>query len=150
MMTSTGTTAKDVEALARATLARHDSLYLATCGDAGPWVNGVYFAETGPFTLSLVLEQRGRTLAAIRQDPRVGVIVSTGSPADPFLQAQALAEVVGGEDAAHVRRVLLAKVPAAAPFLGAPIEAVRLQVATWRVTDVPNGWLPGKELDASA
>ena len=138
----------DVESLLRTTLAAHSSLYLATCAESGPWVNGVYFAETGLFTLSLVLEQRGRTVAAIRQDPRVAVIVSAGSPAEPFLQAQAVAEVVEGDAGAEVRQVLLAKVPAAEPFLAAPIESVRLRVAQWRVTDIPNGWLPGRELDA--
>lgn len=135
-----------VEALLSKTLAGHSSLFLATAGADGPWVNGVYFAETDPFTLVLVLEQRGRTLAAIRRDPRVAVVVSTGSPADPFLQAQATAEVVDGAAADEVREVLVGKVPAAAPFLQAPIEAVRLTVPTWRVTDIPSGWLPGREL----
>lgn len=138
----------EVEDLLRSTLAAHSSLYLATSGDSGPWVNGVYFAETGLFTLSLVLEQRGRTLAGIRQIPRVGVIVSTGSPDDPFLQAQATAEVVAGDAAEEVRRVLLAKVPAVEPFLATPIEAVTLRVDGWRVTDIHNGWLPGRELAA--
>ncbi len=138
----------EVEDLLRSTLAAHSSLYLATSGSSGPWASGVYFAETNLFTLSLVLEQRGRTLAAIRQTPRVGVIVSTGSPGDPFLQAQATAEVVTGDAAEEVRRVLLAKVPAAEPFLAAPIEAVTLRVDEWRVTDVQNGWLPGRELAA--
>jgi hypothetical protein len=130
------------------TLAAHSSLYLATSGDSGPWVSGVYFAETGPFTLALALEQRGRTLAAIRQVPRVAVIVATGSPGDPFLQAQATAEVVTGDAAQEVRRVLLAKVPAVEPFFAVPIETVTLQIETWRITDIHNGWFPGRELAA--
>jgi hypothetical protein len=138
----------DVEDLLRSTLAAHSSLYLATSGSSGPWVNGVYFAETDLFTLSLALEQRGRTLAAIRQSPRVAVIVSTGSPSDPFLQAQATAEVATGDAAEEVRRVLLAKVPAAEPFLASPIDTVTLRIAEWRVTDIRNGWFPGRELAA--
>jgi hypothetical protein len=138
----------DVERVVRATLAAHPSLFLATCGVSGPWVNGVYFAETGPFTLSVVLERHGRTLAAVRKDPRVAVIVSTGSPMDPFLQAKALAEVIDGRDGEAARAALLAKVPQAAPFLGTPIETVRLTVGQWRVTDIPNGWLPGRPLMA--
>jgi nitroimidazol reductase NimA-like FMN-containing flavoprotein (pyridoxamine 5'-phosphate oxidase superfamily) len=143
-------TSAEVEALVRDTLAAHQSFYLATTSDAGPWVNGAYFAETGLFTLVLVLEQRGRTLAAIRANPLVSVIISTGSPAQPFLQAQATARVVDGAEADEVRRVLLAKVPQVEPFLGAPIEAVELTVTTWRATDIPNGWLPGRELRAPA
>lgn len=135
-----------IERLVLDTLAAHKSLYLATAGSAGPWVNGVYFAETGPFDLSLVLEQRGRTLAAIRENPQVAVVVSTGSPGDPFLQAQAGVEVVEGADDEEVRRVLLAKVPEVEPFLAAPIVAVRLSVPVWRATDIPNGVFPGREL----
>ena len=136
----------DVEHLVRDTLAAHASLYLATAGEAGPWVSGVYFAEDDLFTLSLVLERDGRTIAAIRSQPRVAVIVSTGSPGDPFLQATADAEVLADGPARSARDLLYAKVPQAGPFLSAPVEAVRLTVTTWRVTDIPNGWLPGVEL----
>lgn len=136
----------DVERLVRDTLKAHASLFLATAGEAGPWVNGVYFAEDDLFTLSLVLERSGRTVAAIRSQPRVAVIVSTGSPGDPFLQATADAEVLTGPPARRARDLLQAKVPQVGPFLAAPVEAVRLTVNTWRVTDIPNGWLPGVEL----
>ncbi|PRY37291.1 pyridoxamine 5'-phosphate oxidase family protein [Umezawaea tangerina] len=139
-------TASEIEAVVRDTLAAHQSFYLATSGSAGPWVNGAYFAETGLFTLSLVLEQRGRTLAALRDNPVVSVIISSGTPAEPFLQAQATARIVRGAEADEVRRVLLAKVPQVEPFLGTPIEAVQLQVMAWRATDIPNGWLPGRDL----
>lgn len=136
--------------LVRNTLAAHKSLFLATSGSTGPWVGGVYFAESGEFTLNLVLEDRGRTLAAIRENPVVSVVVSTGSPMQPFLQAQAqaLAEVVGAEEGARVRDLLVAKVPEAAPFLSAPVTAVRLTVRKWRATDIANGLLPGVELPA--
>lgn len=146
MTTAQETTTAEVESLAREILATHQSLFLGTAGSAGPWVSGVYFAETGLYTLSVVLEQRGRTLAAIRENPVVSLVVSTGSPGEPFLQAQATVEVVDGVDADEIRRVLVEKVPAAAPFMSAPIEAVRLSVTGWRVTDIPNGWLPGREL----
>ncbi|MFJ7210003.1 pyridoxamine 5'-phosphate oxidase family protein [Amycolatopsis sp. NPDC098790] len=134
--------------LVRSTLSAHKSLFLATSGSTGPWVGGVYFAETGEFTLNLVLEDRGRTLAAIRENPVVSVVVSTGSPMQPFLQAQALAEVVGAEEDAKVRELLVAKVPEAAPFLSQPVTAVRLTVRKWRATDIANGLLPGVELPA--
>jgi uncharacterized protein YhbP (UPF0306 family) len=136
----------DVERLVRDTLAAHTSLFLATAGEAGPWVNGVYFAEDDLFTLSIVLERGGRTIAAIRSQPRVAVIVSTGSPGDPFLQATADAQELLGGASTYARELLLAKVPQASPFLAAPVEPVRLTVNTWRVTDIPNGWLPGVEL----
>jgi uncharacterized protein YhbP (UPF0306 family) len=138
----------DVESAVRDTLAAHKSMYLATSGSDGPWVGGVYFAEADPSTLVLVLEERGRTLAAVRANPEVAVVVSTGSPMNPFLQARASAEVVEGDEDARVREVLVAKVPEAAPFLATPVKAVRLTVTSWRVTDLVKGWLPGKDFTA--
>ncbi|WP_086828773.1 pyridoxamine 5'-phosphate oxidase family protein [Allokutzneria sp. NRRL B-24872] len=138
----------EIAELARTTLAKHQSLFLATSGPTGPWVNGVYFAEDGLFSLLLVLEQRGRTLAALRENPMAAVIVSTGSPADPFLQATVRAEILEGSEAEAARATLLAKVPYVAPFLETPIVTACLRVESWRVTDIPNGWLPGRELAA--
>jgi hypothetical protein len=141
-------TGADLESVARRTLAAHPSLYLATAGEAGAWVNGVYFAETDLFTIALILEEHGRTAVAIRHDPRIAAIVSTGSPADPFLQGSGRAEFADEASADEIRRVLLAKVPAAEPFmnLGIPIRALRLHIDSWRVTDVANGIVPGREI----
>lgn len=147
-MTAIEQNVSEVEAVVRETLAAHKSMYLATSGSAGPWVGGVYFAEVDPFTLVVVLEQRGRTLAAVRENPAVALVVAAGTPMQPFLQARATAEIVEGDADTDVRRRLLGKVPECAPFLEFPIAAVRLTVPTWRVTDIQQGWLPGKELTA--
>lgn len=127
-------------------LASSHSFTLATAGPEGPWVAGAFFVEADPFTLELVLEKSGRTIRNITVNPTVAVLVAAGTPFEPFLQAQAEAEVVTGDDDAAVRARLVAKVPEAAAFLQAPILAVRLRVASWRATDVLNGWLPGKVL----
>ncbi|WP_370947809.1 pyridoxamine 5'-phosphate oxidase family protein [Amycolatopsis sp. cg5] len=140
----------EVRTALRDTLAAHKSMYLATVGSNGPWVGGVYFAESDPFTLELVLEDSGRTLAAIRANPEVAVVVSTGTPAEPFLQARATAEVIEGDEDSMIRARLQAKVPEVAPFLGFPIKTVRLTVSSWRVTDLVKGWLPGKEITPAA
>jgi nitroimidazol reductase NimA-like FMN-containing flavoprotein (pyridoxamine 5'-phosphate oxidase superfamily) len=132
-----------VAALLHSTLAAHKSMFLATAGSDGSWVSGVYFAEDGPHTLVLVLEERGRTLKAIKENPEVALVVSTGSPMEPFLQARATAEVVDGAEDEAVRELL-----EAAPFLATPVRAVKLTVPRWRVTDIPNGWLPGKDFSA--
>ncbi|MFD4676469.1 pyridoxamine 5'-phosphate oxidase family protein [Lentzea sp. NPDC058450] len=138
----------DVEALLHRTLAAHKSMFLATAGSDGSWVSGVYFAEDGPHSLVLVLEERGRTLKAIKENPEVAVVVSTGSPMEPFLQARGTARVVDGAEDEVVRQHLVAKVPEAGPFLATPIRTVRIDVPSWRVTDIPNGWLPGKDFSA--
>jgi hypothetical protein len=145
-MTTTERTRTDVERVVRETLAAHPALYLATSGELGPWVGGTFFVDEDVFDLALVLETHGRTLTAIRRNPRVAVVVSSGNPFEPFLQAQAVATILGGPEVDAVGRALVAKVPQAEAFLSHPHEAVRLTVAAWRATDVVNGWLPGLEL----
>lgn len=146
MTTTADVPATTVEAVVVARLASSEAFTLATCGPDGPWAAGAFFVESDPFTLSLVLEASGRTLRNLQHDPRVGVVVAAGTPFEPFLQAQAVATVVTGDDDAAVRAALVAKVPAAGAFMAAPIVAVRLRVEQWRATDVVNGWLPGKVL----
>ncbi len=146
MTTMNAVSRADVERVVVDRLASSQSFSIATCGPDGPWVAGAFFVESDPFTLGLVLEQTGRTLRNISSEPRIAVVVAAGTPFEPFLQAQAEAEIVTGEADAAVRTALLAKVPAAAPFMEAPIVAVRLHVLSWRATDVMNGWLPGKTL----
>lgn len=141
----------ETESAARGILAAHAAMYLAVCtADDTPWVGGVHFAETGLFTLVLVLEEHGRTLAAIRRNPAVAMVVSTGAPYDPFLQGSATAEIVEGEASDEVHRVLVAKVPAVEAFLGIPHRSVRLTVHGWRVTDITRGWIPGRQLSPVA
>jgi hypothetical protein len=79
----------------------------------------------------------------------VAVVVSAGTPYEPFLQGEGQAVVLTDErELEATKNALRAKVPEIEPFLQAPIVAVSLRLRRWRVTDVPNGWLPGKELVA--
>lgn len=139
-----------VEDKVRGLLAGAQTLFLSTCGDAVPWGAGAFFAESDPFTLSLVLEAQGRTLTNIRANPKVAIVVSNGDPFAPFLQGQAEAIVLGEDDKARTCESIMAKAPQSEPFMDAPIVPVSLRVTKWRVTDVVNGWLPGKELAAPA
>ena len=75
-------------------------------------------------------------------------MVTSGQPYEPFLQGTATVEILNGGDADDVRRALIAKVPQSEPFHHYPHEAVRLTVSGWRVTDVNNGWIPGRELNS--
>lgn len=136
-----------VEDKVRETLASHGSMFLAVCTDNVPWASGVHFAETGLYSLVLVLARHGHTLEAIRANPTVGLVVSSGTPFDPFLQARAAAEILPeGPEADEAVRVLVAKVPSVEPFLSTPHAVVRLTVDRWQATDVRNGWLPAREL----
>lgn len=124
-------------------------MYLSTTADDEPWGAGVFFAESGLFDLSLVLELHGRTRQNIRRNPRVAMVVSNGNPFEPYLQGAAGAEVLEDDDEMRATTdALRAKAPQIEPLLGAPVAAVRLHVSRWRATDVVNGWLPGKELVA--
>ena len=124
-------------------------MFLSTSAGEEPWGAGTFVAERGPFELGIILEQQGRTLRNIRQNPRVAMVVSSGNPFEPFLQGAADAEVLEDEEGtAAVIAALRTKAPQIEPLLGAPVVALRLHVRCWRATDVVNGWLPGKELTA--
>ena len=137
-----------VEDKVRSLLGGAQTMFLSTCSDGVPWGAGTFFAESDSFTLSLVLEAQGRTLANIKANPDVAIVVSNGDPYAPFLQGHATAVVLGDDDKARTCESIVAKAPQSAPFMDAPIVPVSLQVSKWRVTDVVNGWLPGKELAA--
>lgn len=138
----------EVETKVRNVLAERPSLFLATSGDE-PWVAGGFFAESDPFTLSMVLESGGTTLTNIKANPRVALVVSSGSPFEPFLQGSADVSLVDDPaETEEIKTSLLGKAPEIEPFFGAPLQAVRLHVRRWRATDVTNGWLPGKVLEA--
>ena len=137
----------EVEDLVRRLLAGAPTMYLSTTADDEPWGAGAFFAESGPFDLSLVLEEHGRTLRNIRRNPRVALVVSSGNPFEPFLQGAADAELLeDDEKLTATTDALRTKAPQIEPLLAAPMVAVRLHVTRWRATDVVNGWLPGKDL----
>ena len=140
-----------VAAKVRGVLASRRTMFLGTAAADRPWVAGVFFAESDLFTLALVLETSGTTLANIRANPNVALAVSSGSPFEPFLQGDAEAVILTGEDALEAtKQALRAKAPEIEPFFQAPLTAVSLRVRRWRATDVASGWLPGKVLAAPA
>jgi nitroimidazol reductase NimA-like FMN-containing flavoprotein (pyridoxamine 5'-phosphate oxidase superfamily) len=138
-----------IEQRLREILAGSPTLTLAT-GVGAPWIAAAYFAEDGVFVLHMMLESRGRTLANLRAQPAVAVMIHDGNPMAPFAQGEGRAEVLSGSGAAdEVRALVIRKTPASAPLVGLPEQVpVRVRLARWRVTDVPAGWLPARELRA--
>ena len=127
------------------------TLTTSSCRGDVPWAAGGYFAEDGLFTLGMILETHGTTMTNIRANPCVAVSITTGNPYEPFAQGIADVEVLSDEAAiAAVHGALKAKSPEIEPLLGIPVETVRLHVRTWKVSDIPNGWLPAKVLAAPA
>ena len=127
------------------------TLTTSSCRDDVPWAAGGYFAEDGLFTLGMILETHGTTMTNIRANPRVAVSITTGNPYDPFAQGVANVEVLTDEaEIGAVHAALRAKSPEIEALLGLPVETVRYRVETWKVTDLPNGWLPAKVLTAAA
>lgn len=136
-----------VEEKVRSVLAGRTTLFLSTAVNDAPWGAGTFFAESDLFTLAIVLETGGTTLSNIRANPRVAAVVSSGSPFEPFLQGDGTAvELTDEREVEATKAALLAKAPEIAPFLQIPLVALSLRIRRWRATDVPNGWLPGKEL----
>ena len=79
----------EVKNTVRELLATNKTMFLSTSANDRPWVAGVYFAESDPFHLTLILEAAGRSLANIRANPNVAVTVSSCSPFDLYLQGKA-------------------------------------------------------------
>jgi len=137
----------EIEDKVRGLLADRATMFLSTSANDQPWVAGTFFAESDPFTLALVLEPTGRTLTNIRTNPQVSVVVSSGSPFDAYLQGEGEAvELIEDGQPQATRTALLAKAPEVEPFLQYPLVTLAVRVHRWRVTDVPNGWMPGREL----
>ena len=135
----------EVHGAVTALLEEHDSLLLSSCSQDRPWGAGAYFAPLDPFRLTLILETGGTTLRNIRANPRVAVVIASGDPFRPFLQAGATATVRDDDGRQETFAALRAAVPQIEPLLSMPVEAMELTVEKWRVTDIVNGWLPGKE-----
>lgn len=128
-------------------LQQHAACVLATAGGAiSPWVLGVYFAHEG-HDLYLVLEQSGRTLANLRADPRVAVLISHNDATKDFVQAQAIAEILPGADEDRVRQRILAKLPWFATYT--PVVPVRVRLTEVSVTSLSRGWFPGQKVHFS-
>jgi hypothetical protein len=128
-------------------LAAHATVKLATSdGRGNPWLAAAYFATDGPFVLRLMLEDGGRTLANMRANPNVAVMIENGDAFVLFGQAAGRASLASGEEETY-RAAIAVKTPVSAPLVAIPaLLAVRIDIERWRLTDVPAGWLPAKEV----
>ncbi len=127
-----------------ALLTQHAACVLAsTGGPTSPWVLGVYFAHEGA-DLYLVLEQSGRTLANLRADPRVAVLVSANDATQDFAQAEGRAEILPGSEEDRVRQRILAKLPWFATYT--PVVPVRVRLIEATVTSLARRWFPGHKV----
>jgi nitroimidazol reductase NimA-like FMN-containing flavoprotein (pyridoxamine 5'-phosphate oxidase superfamily) len=136
----------EVKNTVRELLAVNKTMFLSTSANDRPWVAGVYFAESDPFHLTLILETAGRSLANIRANPNVAVTVSLHSPFDLYLQGEGDAEMLDTEEQLEAAKdAVQAKAPEI-ELLKFRAAAVRVTIRHWRATDVMIGWRPGKEL----
>lgn len=128
-------------------LAAHSTVKIATCSpDAEPWSAAAYFVEETPYSLALMLESGGRTLTNMKANPRVALMLENGNAMALFAQAEGRAQVVDGAGE-RFRDAIAAKTPGSASLVGLPgLLPVRINVIRWRLTDVPGGWLPAREL----
>jgi nitroimidazol reductase NimA-like FMN-containing flavoprotein (pyridoxamine 5'-phosphate oxidase superfamily) len=121
-------------------------MFLSTSADDRPWVAGVYFAESDPFHLTLVLEAAGRSLANIRANPNIAVTISSSSPFDLYLQGEGDAELLDNDEQLEAAKTAVRAKAPEIELLKFRAAAVRLTIRHWRATDVTIGWRPGKEL----
>lgn len=130
-------------------LASHPTVKIATTGGTlSPWIAAAFFAEDGLFALEILIEARGNTLANIRRDPRVAVMIEDGDAFRPFAQGQGHA-VIEPEARARFAAAIAAKTPASGSMVALPdLVPVRLAIDRWQLTDVTAGWLPAHEIRA--
>lgn len=127
----------------------HSSIDLATSKEGVNWATSAFFAnlDDDPFRLTLILENRGRTLTQLAANSNVGVKVVPGGIADPFAQGLGTATLLDDADRDATFQALLRKEPQVEPFLATPVTAVVIDIDWWRVTHLGGGWLPGKILE---
>jgi hypothetical protein len=137
-----------IERRLRQLLASHATVKIATASPGGdPWIATAYFAEgDSSFSLMFMLERSGRTLANMTANPRVAVMLENGDAMALFAQGEGTANVVN-DATGRFRDSIAAKTPASAPLVGlGGLVPVRIEVTRWRLTDVPGGWLPPREI----
>ncbi|WP_280418067.1 hypothetical protein [Nocardia carnea] len=127
----------------------HSSIDLATSKDGVNWATSAFFANLDDdlFRLTLILENRGRTLDQLRANPNVGVKVVPGGIADPFAQGLGTVTLRDDSERDETFQALLRKEPQVEPFFASPVTAVVIDIDWWRVTHLGGGWLPGKVLE---
>ncbi|MGW0177980.1 hypothetical protein [Nocardia sp. NPDC003345] len=127
----------------------HSTIDLATSKDGVNWATSAFFANLDDdlFTLTLILENRGRTLDQLRANPNVGVKVVPAGIAEPFAQGLGTVTLRADDDRDATFQALLRKEPQVEPFFATPVTAVVIDIDWWRVTHLGGGWLPGKVLD---
>ena len=127
----------------------HSSIDLATSKDGVNWATSAFFANLDEdlFRLTLILENRGRTLDQLRANPNVGVKVVPGGIADPFAQGLGTVTLRDDSERDETFQALLRKEPQVEPFFASPVTAVVIDFDWWRVTHLGGGWLPGKVLE---
>jgi len=128
-------------------LSENNAISLATTGgEYSPWILGAYFASDD-LTIYLLLEQSGKTLANLKQNPKGALLISQNDAMKDFLQAQFEATLLPASDEDRVRQMLVAKMPWYQTYT--PCAPVRLDVSKWFVSSLARQWFPAKVLETS-
>jgi nitroimidazol reductase NimA-like FMN-containing flavoprotein (pyridoxamine 5'-phosphate oxidase superfamily) len=124
----------------RELLATHKTLLLSTSADDRPFVAPVYFAESDPFHLTIIVESAGRSLTNVALNPKVAVMISTGSPFELYLQGEGYAEVISdSQQLVGAMNAVRAKAPEVELLKLTPV-VVNVTIHHWQATDVTVGW----------
>ena len=124
-------------------LRAYDAIALATTGDDGPRVAGVFFApeeHDGGIALILAVMDDGRSVNDMRQDPRVSFLCSPGN-ASRWIQGRGTATVPDVSDAERIElfRRLVAHAPGAQTYVESlPVRPVLVAVTHLRAVEAPD------------
>ena len=129
---------------AREIFASNNSLSLATTGGPySPWVLGVYFANDG-LSLYTFVEQSGKTIANLRANQRVSLMISQNDAQKDFAQGIGRVTFLPDSDADRVRGMLTAKMPWYQTYT--PVAPVRIDLDELFISSFTSGWFPAKVL----
>jgi nitroimidazol reductase NimA-like FMN-containing flavoprotein (pyridoxamine 5'-phosphate oxidase superfamily) len=124
--------------------AANNSASLATTGGPySPWVLGVYFANEG-LSLYTFVEQSGKTIANLRANARVSLLISQNDAQKDFAQGIGRVSFLPESEAEKVRAMLVAKMPWYQTYT--PVAPVRIDLDELFVSSFASGWFPAKVL----
>ncbi|MFN3385333.1 MAG: pyridoxamine 5'-phosphate oxidase family protein [Candidatus Thermochlorobacter sp.] len=138
----------EVKAVILDILRTNNAISIATTGgEYSPWILGAYFASDD-LSIYLMLEVAGKTMANLRKNPNVGILISQNDAMKDFLQAKGVAALLPESETERVMAMLKAKMPWYQLYT--PCVPVRLDIKKWFVSSLARQWFPARILETEA
>ncbi|PIO47281.1 MAG: hypothetical protein CMR00_11170 [[Chlorobium] sp. 445] len=138
----------EIKAVILDILRTNNAISIATTGgEYSPWILGAYFASDD-LSIYLMLEVAGKTVANLRKNPNVGILISQNDATKDFLQAQGVAALLPESEMERVMTMLKTKMPWYQTYT--PCVPVQLDIKKWFVSSFARQWFPARILETEA